>query len=80
MEGDRSETLLRSQDKDHPFCLSVSFNAPHAEDSDKQAHYPWPKAVDGLYIWVSGTDVKAPTSGSKLPQWGADVAKIELWS
>lgn len=35
-----------------PFCLSISFNAAHAEDSDKRpgiGHYPWPKAVDGLY-------------------------------
>ncbi len=47
--GDRAVTFLRSCSKDQPFCLSVSFNAAHAEDSDKKNHYPWPKAVDGLY-------------------------------
>ena len=31
-----------------PFCLSVSFNAPHAQDGDPR-HYVWPKAEDGLY-------------------------------
>ena len=31
-----------------PFCLSVSFNAPHAQDGDPR-HYIWPKAEDGLY-------------------------------
>jgi arylsulfatase A-like enzyme len=47
--GDRAIDFLRVQKKDQPFCLSVSFNSPHAEDSDKENHYPWPKAVDSLY-------------------------------
>jgi arylsulfatase A-like enzyme len=47
--GDRAIGFLRGCSKDRPFCLSVSFNASHAEDSDKQNHYPWPKAEDGLY-------------------------------
>ena len=47
--GDRAIAFLRSAPKGQPFCLSLSFNAPHAEDSDKENHYPWPVAVDGLY-------------------------------
>ena len=35
-----------------PFCLSVSFNASHAEDGDKKNHFPYPKAVAGLYQGV----------------------------
>ncbi len=35
-----------------PFCLSVSFNASHAEDGDKKNHFPYPKAVAGLYKGV----------------------------
>ena len=35
-----------------PFCLSVSFNASHAEDGDKKNHFPYPKAVEGLYKGV----------------------------
>ena len=31
-----------------PFCLSVSFNAPHAQDGDPR-HYIWPETEDGLY-------------------------------
>ncbi len=38
-----------------PFCLSVSFNAPHAEDSDKQNQFPPPPAVANLY-----RDVRMP--------------------
>ncbi len=47
--GDLAIEFLSQQVKDKPFCLSVSFNAPHAEDSDKQDHYPFPKAVAHLY-------------------------------
>ena len=31
-----------------PFCLSVSFNAPHAQDDDPR-QYLWPKRLDELY-------------------------------
>ena len=31
-----------------PFCLSVSFNAPHAEDNDPKQYY-WQKEVNDLY-------------------------------
>jgi len=47
--GDRALEFLGEVPKGKPFCLSVSFNAVHAEDSDKKDHYPWPKAVDGMY-------------------------------
>lgn len=47
--GDKAIEFLRACRKDQPFCLSISFNAPHAEDGDKKNHYPWPKAVDHLY-------------------------------
>lgn len=47
--GDRAIEFLKSQTQEEPFCLQVSFNAAHAEDSDKKAHFPWPKSVDGLY-------------------------------
>ena len=47
--GDGAIEFLRGCPKDQPFCLSVSFNAAHAEDSDKKDHYPWPKRFDGLY-------------------------------
>ncbi|MEE2857752.1 MAG: sulfatase-like hydrolase/transferase, partial [Planctomycetota bacterium] len=47
--GDLAIEFISQQVKDRPFCLSVSFNAPHAEDSDKQNHYPFPKGVAHLY-------------------------------
>ena len=39
--GDRSIEFIESCSEKQPFCLSVSFNAAHAEDSDKKDHYPW---------------------------------------
>jgi len=47
--GDKAIEFIDSCDKSQPFCLSVSFNAAHAEDSDKVDHYPWPHEEDGLY-------------------------------
>ncbi len=49
--------------KQQPFCLSVSFNAAHAEDGDRRpgsGHFPWPKAVDGMYDDIT---VPAPRLG-----------------
>ena len=50
--GDHAVAFLKSQPKDKPFCLNLWFNASHAEDGDKRpgiGHFPWPKAVDGMY-------------------------------
>jgi arylsulfatase A-like enzyme len=52
LAGDRAIDFIDQHKASGPFCLSVSFNAAHAEDGDKRpgiGHFPWPKAVDGLY-------------------------------
>ncbi len=49
LSADRAQEFIESNPADTPFCLSISFNAVHAEDRDKKDHYPWPKAVDGMY-------------------------------
>ncbi|NQT53197.1 sulfatase-like hydrolase/transferase [bacterium] len=60
--GDESIGFLREAAKGkQPFCLSVSFNAPHAEDSDKRQYF-WPKAMDPLY-----RDVKVPVPKTAAP-------------
>jgi arylsulfatase A-like enzyme len=45
---DKSIEFLDSCRSDRPFCLSLSFHAPHAEDNDPRQYY-WPKSCDGLY-------------------------------
>ena len=49
--GDKILDFLRQwHDRDgaRPFCLSVSFNAPHCQDDHPQ-QYIWPSSVDHLY-------------------------------
>jgi len=47
--GDKAIEFVQSCKPNQSFCLSVSFNAAHAEDGDKANHFPWPPSEDGLY-------------------------------
>ncbi len=50
--GDWGIDFIKEQPKDQPFCLTISFNATHAEDGDKRpgiGHYPWPSETNGMY-------------------------------
>ena len=46
--ADRSIEFIESTAPGQPFALTMSFNAPHAEDSDER-QYIWPEAMDTLY-------------------------------
>ncbi|MCU0865123.1 MAG: sulfatase [Planctomycetes bacterium] len=46
--GDRALAFLDGCRADRPWCLSVSFHEPHAEDGDPR-QYVWPSAFDQLY-------------------------------
>ena len=49
--GDLAKGFV-AEDDDRPFCLSVSFHASHAKDSNKtpgMGHYPYPEGVSDLY-------------------------------
>ncbi len=46
--GDRVSTFLRERPEDQPFCLSVSFHAPHAADANPD-QYVWPERYDAMY-------------------------------
>ncbi|MGD8727432.1 MAG: sulfatase-like hydrolase/transferase, partial [Gemmatimonadales bacterium] len=46
--ADEAIAYLRSTETTRPFALTVSFNAPHAEDGDER-QYIWPEAMDTLY-------------------------------
>src|ERR1043166_2172491 len=52
---DRAIEFLKDGPAKQPFCLSVCFNSPHADDGKLDDLYPWPKTVDGMY-----DDVKIP--------------------
>ncbi|MCH7728679.1 MAG: sulfatase-like hydrolase/transferase [Planctomycetes bacterium] len=49
---DRGIEFVKNQPKDKPFAVNMWFNACHAEDGDRRpgiGHFPWPRAVDGMY-------------------------------
>jgi arylsulfatase A-like enzyme len=48
IEADKAVAFFDTIKPGEPFCLSVSFNAPHAEDNDPR-QYIWQKACDELY-------------------------------
>lgn len=45
---DHAIRYLESVDPSTPFALTLSFNAPHADDADAQ-QFIWPEATDSLY-------------------------------
>ena len=48
IEGEKAVAFLDAVKPGEPFCLSISFNAPHAEDNDPKQYF-WQKEVDHLY-------------------------------
>ncbi len=54
---DKAVEFLGTVDKDKPWCLSLNFNEPHAEDNDPQQYF-WPKTEDSLYRDVTIPQVK----------------------
>ena len=69
--GDRALAFIRSNSE--PFCLSISFNAPHARD--RQPREFWPDQRDEqLY-----TDIEIPVPPKAAPEWFErlpEVAKV----
>ncbi|MEO0452555.1 MAG: sulfatase [Verrucomicrobiota bacterium] len=49
--ADATIEFIQSNPEGKPFCMSVSFNATHAEDGDKRPgyHFQWPESADGLF-------------------------------
>ncbi|MEM8487183.1 MAG: sulfatase [Bacteroidota bacterium] len=56
-----------------PFALTLSFNAPHAEDSDER-QFIWPAAMDTLYedLEIATPPLAAPAFHDALPQFLRD--------
>ena len=55
LQGDQAIQFIQgSVVKQEPFCLSLSFSAPHADDDAKEQYF-WPATLDSMY-----TSVKMP--------------------
>jgi arylsulfatase A-like enzyme len=48
IHGDQALSFLRERPADRPFCLSLSFWAPHAEDNSTRQYF-WPDSCNKLY-------------------------------
>ena len=71
---DRGIDFVKSQPKDKPFALNMWFNACHAEDGDRRpgiGHFPWPRAVDGMYddVEIPAPKLNAPEIFDALPDF-----------
>jgi arylsulfatase A-like enzyme len=68
--GDQALQFLRESNLKRPFCLSISFNAPHARD--KQEREFWPDARDeSLY-----TNIEIPVPPKSAPAWFEKLPEI----
>jgi arylsulfatase A-like enzyme len=71
---DRGIEFLESQPEGQPFALNLWFNACHAEDSDRRpgiGHFPWPRAVDGMYeeVEIAPPRLGNPAIFDALPEF-----------
>lgn len=75
IKGDQAIEYISQQSTENPFCLSISFNAVHAEDGNKtpgnEGHYPYPKAVAHLYenIEMPKPDLSDPEIFESHPEF-----------
>ena len=76
IEGDKAMDFLERharQHPDQPFCLTVGFNAPHADDPEPQQYF-WQKEVDSLYrdVDVPMPPLTEPEFYQHLPEFLRD--------
>jgi arylsulfatase A-like enzyme len=63
IHGDMAIAFLRERPSKQPFCLSLSFWAPHADDGSTQQYF-WPDACGELY-----RDVNIPSPPTSEPEF-----------
>ncbi len=61
---DGALNFLRGCGGDRPWCLSVSFNAPHAQETDLPERYVWPPSAEGMY-----RDAVVPPPANSEPEF-----------
>jgi arylsulfatase A-like enzyme len=78
--GDDALEFLAGCDGEQPFCLTVSFNAPHAEDANKEHQFPSSPPEAGLYV---DSEIPPPLVSTEfwkdLPEFFAGSLNRERW-
>ncbi len=79
--GDRALDFLKTNPEGTPFCLTVGFNAAHAEDADKDDHFPYPDAEAKLYEGVAmpRPELDDPAIFDALPDYLKSSLNRERW-
>ena len=76
LTGDKAIAFIR--DSRQPFCLSISFNAPHAQDDDPR-QYIWPESEDLLYADTVFPPIADPTEFDALPPFIQNSESRRRW-
>jgi arylsulfatase A-like enzyme len=79
LNGDLAIDFIKSS-KDQPFCLSLSFWSPHADDG-KEEQYFWPEYVDHLYqdVDIPVHETADPEFFKALPEFLQTSMNRERW-
>jgi arylsulfatase A-like enzyme len=77
---DRAIEFLDEAGSDRPFCLSISYMAPHAED-DNPDQYVWPASCDSLYadVAIPSPPTSDPAFFDALPEFLRASLNRERW-
>jgi len=80
LQGEQAIQFIQASFKQAPFCLSVSFSAPHADDDSKEQYF-WPPSLDSLYANVK---MPVPATARKgfydsLPDFLKGTMNRERW-
>ena len=77
---DRAIEFLEGCTPGQPFCLSLSYWAPHAED-DNPDQYVWPPAFDGMYedLDIPPPPTSDPAFFDALPEFLRESLNRERW-
>lgn len=78
--GQQAVDFIRKAPENQPFSLSVSYNAPHAEDRSPD-QYIWPKDLDALYqnIEIPGPLMGANRYFEEQPEYVRSGLNRERW-
>lgn len=80
LQAEQAIGFLHDTPPDQPFCLSLSFWAPHADD-DKKEQYFWPADLDALYadVTIQPPPTSAPAFFESLPEFLRRTMNRERW-
>jgi arylsulfatase A-like enzyme len=80
IQRDQSIEFIKESAKKGPFCLSISFSAPHADDDSKEQYF-WPEELDSFYqnATIPVPSTADPAFYEALPDFLKGTMSRERW-